>query len=407
MPISSMSGSVMPRSRQAYLVLVFSLFLATMCADTVILPATLPVITHELGLAPHCAGYLILAYGLALAAASVIWNQKRDKRNGIWIGGAIFTLGTICSGAAVDFYTMSAARVFCGIGVALVVVSELDLTRYFLEPQTGPMALGILFSMSHIGYMIGGPLAGLSVMDGHWRLSFFVIAFIGLSLTLLLRPYSLGLGGQLPGLPDQESWRLRDGPAVLGRLRACYVLQGAVRACLAAVTSFLGLRLIQEYRLSPFESGQIYFLMYLLTFGAAAWTGATVSKWGRGRNLIILCGITLAMMVLTLFGLAVASETKTFLILTGLLTVGGAILEMALYTMVFQAERGRLIIWVTISLAFGGLGTGIGAAGAAVGFRLASFPGIALAGIFFAGLAGAMIWRWWRVDMEGAGVSAT
>ncbi|MBF0496470.1 MAG: hypothetical protein HQK58_07835, partial [Deltaproteobacteria bacterium] len=217
---------------------------------------------------------------------------------------------------------------------------------------------------------------------------------------------SLGLGG-LPGLPDQELWRFRDVLAILGRLRPYYVLQGTVRACLAAVTSFLGLWLIQEYRLSPFESGQFFFLMYLVTFGAAAWTGAAVSKWGRGRNLIILGGVTLTMIVSTLLGLAVAADTKAFLVLTGLFTIGGAILEMALYTMVFQAERGRLITWVTISLAFGGLGTGIGATGAAVGVRLASFAGIALAGLFFAGLAGVMIWRWWRLDMEEPGVSAT
>jgi EmrB/QacA subfamily drug resistance transporter len=157
--------------------------------DASIVGLSLPAIAKAFGTpVGHRVEWVIIAYLVVVAALLISFGRLSDvvSRGPLWITGlAIFTLGSALSGMAPSLDLLIAARMFQGIGGALVVATGVAiLGDTFLSDQRG-IALGIVGMASALSSCVG-PILGGTINDHlNWRLIFFITVPIGIAAIFL------------------------------------------------------------------------------------------------------------------------------------------------------------------------------------------------------------------------------
>jgi MFS transporter, DHA2 family, methylenomycin A resistance protein len=152
--------------------------------DTSIVNVALPRISTSL--ATEIAGlqWVMNAYTLAFASMLLTGGTLGDRwgaRNVYLVGLGLFTLASTICGLADNLPALIAARVFQGMGAAMLVPCSLKLINAtFTHPERRARAVGIWVGCGGVA-MAAGPLVGgvlIHVFD--WRSIFFVNVPIGL-----------------------------------------------------------------------------------------------------------------------------------------------------------------------------------------------------------------------------------
>src|SRR5260370_31705586 len=104
----------------------------------------------------------------------------------IWLAGlAIFTIGSALSGAAPSLGILIAARLFQGLGGALIfAVNVALLTSVFPASERG-RALGLNAVVVALGISAGPTIGGIITQNFTWPLSFYVNLPFGILLFFL------------------------------------------------------------------------------------------------------------------------------------------------------------------------------------------------------------------------------
>ena len=341
--------------------------------DGTVLATSLPAIARDFGQDPIVLKLALTSYMLTLAVfipASGWVADKLGARTVFCSAIAVFTLGSMLCGAADSLSTLIAARVFQGLGGAMMVpVGRLVLLRSVPKSEM-VNSLAYLTVPALIGPVVGPPLGGFITTYFHWRWIFWInvpIGVIGIALALRfihnIREQDVGpfdfKGFALSGLgllslifgmtivgrglvPPLAVAGLVLGGAALLALYAAHARRepnaildlsllnfptffaGVVggflfRLGIGAIPFLLPLLLQIGFGLSPFESGS-------LTFAAAA--GAMAMKFSAStlirrfgfRRILIFNGL-LSAVFLASYGLVQAS-TPHWLLLAGLLAGG-------------------------------------------------------------------------------------
>ena len=402
------------------LIVATALFMENM--DGTVLATSLPAIAHDLQQDPIVLKLALTSYMLTLAVfipASGWVADKLGARTVFCSAIVIFTLGSILCGASSSLPELIGARVFQGLGGAMMVpVGRLVLLRS--TPKSDMVnALAYLTVPALIGPVIGPPLGGFITTYFHWRWIFWInlpIGLIGLALSLrfienireqdvgrfdfkgfflsgaglLALIFGLTLIGSGLAPPGVIAGLIVGGFAMLiayigharrdpdalidiGLLKMQTFFAGVVggflfRLGIGAIPFLLPLLLQIGFGLSPFESGS-------LTFAAAAgamamkFTAARIlRRWGFRRVLIFNGLISAAF--LASYGL-VTAQTPHWLLVVGLLAGGFfrslefTALNALIYSDVDQARMSRATSFASVAQQMSGV-VGVAVAAASV-----------------------------------------
>ncbi|UOQ56761.1 MFS transporter [Leucobacter allii] len=156
------------------------------------------------------------------------WSDRSGPRGPLFAAVALFLLGLVVSGIAVDMDVFIAGRLIQGLGVGGQTVS-----LYVLIARVYPRELhGRIFAAFAAAWvvpsMVGPALAGAAAQFLHWRWAFLgVAALTALSFLLLaaqLRGVSMNRSGETARDPSRDIPSLR---AIGGRLLLSIVVAGA------------------------------------------------------------------------------------------------------------------------------------------------------------------------------------
>ena len=386
------------------LIIATALFMENM--DGTVLSTSLPAIAADLHRDPIALKLALTSYMLTLAVfipASGWVADRLGARTVFCSAIVVFTLGSISCGASSTLAELIAARVFQGLGGAMMVpVGRLVLLRSVPKSEMVD-SLAYLTIPALLGPVMGPPLGGFITTYFHWRWIFWInvpIGVLGVALTLRfianvrerdVAPFDMkgfllsgpGLLGLVSGLSVigrgvapwsvvaaliagglillalyvRHARRTPDAILDLDLLRLPTFFAGVAggflfRLGIGAIPFLMPLLLQIGFGLSPFESGS-------LTFAAAA--GAMVMKFTASRLIrrfgfraILVGNAVISAAFLASYGF-IGAHTAHALIFLGLL-IGGFFRSLEFtalnaigYADVAQARMSRATSFASVS----------------------------------------------------------
>ena len=168
------------------LIIATALFMENM--DGTVISTSLPAIALDLHQDPIVLKLALTSYMLTLAVfiPASGWVADRFGARTVFCSAiVIFTLGSILCGASSSLATLIAARVFQGLGGAMMVpVGRLVLLRSVAKSDL-VSAMAYLTVPALIGPVAGPPLGGFITTYFHWRWIFWINVPIGILGVLL------------------------------------------------------------------------------------------------------------------------------------------------------------------------------------------------------------------------------
>jgi len=352
-------------------IIATALFMENM--DGTVLSTSLPAIARDLGQDPIVLKLALTSYMLTLAVfipASGWVADKLGARSVFCAAIVVFSLGSILCGASTSLTTLVAARVFQGLGGAMMVpVGRLVLLRS--TPKSDMVnALAYLTVPALIGPVVGPPLGGFITTYFHWRWIFWINVPIGVAGVLLSLKFidnvrerdvprfdhkgfflsgagllSLVFGLTVAGVPFVPRpldaalmiagfvmlWLYiaharRDPEAIIDinllgiRTFFAGVVGGFLfRIGIGALPFLLPLLLQIGFGLTPFESGSLTFVASAGAMAMKFSASAILRRWGFRR--VLLVNGVISVLFLASCGLFTAA-TPHWLLLTALLAGG-------------------------------------------------------------------------------------
>ena len=170
------------------LIIATALFMENM--DGTVISTSLPAIALDLHQDPIVLKLALTSYMLTLAVfiPASGWVADRFGARTVFCSAiVVFTLGSILCGASSSLATLIAARVFQGLGGAMMVpVGRLVLLRT-VQKSDLVSAMAYLTVPALIGPVAGPPLGGFITTYFHWRWIFWInvpIGILGILLSL-------------------------------------------------------------------------------------------------------------------------------------------------------------------------------------------------------------------------------
>ena len=170
------------------LIVATALFMENM--DGTVISTSLPAIAHDLHQDPIVLKLALTSYMLTLAVfiPASGWVADRFGARTVFCSAiVVFTVGSILCGASTSLETLIGARVFQGLGGAMMVpVGRLVLLRS-VEKSDLVDALAYLTVPALLGPVAGPPLGGFITTYFNWRWIFWInvpIGALGIALSL-------------------------------------------------------------------------------------------------------------------------------------------------------------------------------------------------------------------------------
>ena len=261
-----------------------------------------------------------LVYGIA--GIPLGWLADRWSRRNMIVGGIVlWSLATVACGLAHSYAELFAARIFVGLGEAVLSPAAISLISDYFPPQRRGTAVGFFLA----GIAIG---AGGSIVIGGLALSAVESGFFGTDLpawrlVLLL----IGAPGLLWGLllfairePERRTEELAEsgGPRQMAgwqRLAPLYAAVALASLVDNAVGAWSPSLLIRQFSLEPAAVGVTLGLLLVVGFGVGVLAGGMLADWaGSARGKIRVC---LAAALLILPDSALLLSDRLFLVEAG------------------------------------------------------------------------------------------
>ncbi|HEY0951661.1 MFS transporter [Nocardioides sp.] len=194
--------------------------------DATILSVALATLGDELEATTGQLQWFVTAYALAFAAAMIPAGILGDRwgRRRVLLGAlVVFGLGSVACAAATGPISFIAARVVLGVGAAAIVPMALAATPYLFSEAERPRALGVLMSVTMLGFPLGPLLGGWLLTHAWWGWVFLInvpVVAIALVALVALMPESRGA----------RAGRVDVGGAVLSAVALTVLSYGVIEA---------------------------------------------------------------------------------------------------------------------------------------------------------------------------------
>lgn len=269
--------------------------------------AVLPALSQmgsELGAAQETDAQLIISvlFG-GLGVGQLVWGPLSDatgRKRAIYVGIAIFLLGSFISLVATDFATMLIGRGLQGFGAAASRIVTVAIIRDSLSGRAMARVMSFIMAV-FIFVPILAPMLGQAILYvGDWRLIF--VSFIALALVAV---FWFGVR-QPESLTPERRKPMRPGPILAGMKAAAMhrTTLGYTIATGFIFAPFLAyLSSSQQVFQVQYDTGEafvLYFALGAATIGASSvLNGKIVMRYGMRRLLrIALAGQVLASLVM-------------------------------------------------------------------------------------------------------------
>jgi EmrB/QacA subfamily drug resistance transporter len=177
--------------------------------DSTVVALALPSIREDVGASAEGLQWMMNGYLLAITVCVVTAGRLGDmfgRKRVFLVGIAVFTVGSVVSGAAGDQETLIIGRVLQGIGAAPMLSLSLAIVCNVFPGDEQARALGIWAGISAVALALG-PFLGGALVELDWRVIFWVnlpIAIAGALITVRAAPESTdpaaGTHVDVPGL---------------------------------------------------------------------------------------------------------------------------------------------------------------------------------------------------------------
>lgn len=266
----------------------------------------LPEVSADLGVSIPVAGYLVTGYALGVmfgAPLMTVLGTKISRKRMLMLLMGLFIAGNLLSALAPNFSVMLIGRVVASLahgaffGIGSVVAAEL------VAPEKKAGAIAMMFTGLTVANVVGVPLGTFIGQHAGWRITFAVVAALGV----------VGLAGVarlVPDLPKQEGVRLRHELAVFKNAQVVLAMAMTVLGfggVFAAITYIAPM----ATNVTGFADGSVTWLLVLFGLGMVA--GNLVGGRYADRALMPMLYVSLGALalVLALFTLTAHNKALT------------------------------------------------------------------------------------------------
>ncbi|MCF7700429.1 multidrug effflux MFS transporter [Loktanella sp. M215] len=345
------------------------------------LPA-MPALAASLGVSETAAQMTLTSYFVAFGLAQLIygpWSDQAGRKRPLFVGLAIFILGSVVAAMAPTIGTLVAARAVQGIGGAVLMVVPRAVIRDMHTGTAATKMMALVMLVISVSPMLA-PLAGSGLIQlGDWRLIFWVlcgVAAIALLITGFALPETLAVEKRQPihfGSLIAGSKVLLTDPVFMGLT----FIGGFGMASFFVFIASAAFVYVQQFGLSPTGFSLAFAINAVGFFSASQGAGPLGERFGivplMRWGVIGFAGFTLALLALTLAGFV------SFYLIVAMLFLANACLGVVIPTTMVMAldAHGRIA----------GLASSLGGTLQ----MLAGGVMIALTGLFFDGTALPMV----------------
>jgi MFS family permease len=239
--------------------------------------------------------------------------DRISRRNLIFAGVSVWSLGTIACGFSHNFGEIFASRIVVGLGEAALSPAAISLISDYFPPSRRGTAVGFFLSGiamgSGVAILIGGgvlhaielgalaatPLAGYAP----WRMVLLVIGGPGLlwamAILLIREPVRHSAEGEsAAGAADGNTWRATPW----GRVVPIYVVLAAASFVDNAVGAWAPTLLIRDFGKDPAQIGVELGLLLTIGFGGGVLIGGALADragarggWPRKLRVCLVSGL--------------------------------------------------------------------------------------------------------------------
>ncbi len=249
-----------------YMVFMLALMSMLCTIDRSLVSVLAEPIKHEFALSDTQLGLLTgLVFALAYSAAGIPVGLLLDRYNRTRVVAlllAIWSSLTAFTGLVTSWLALILARAGVGAAESGASPAAVSLIADYFPKEKRGSAMGIFYSNTPIGTMLGFGIGGLLAAAYGWRAVFFIFGIPGILLALLLvASVREPRRGQYDGYDAQaaaDRYRLKDAFAALVRVRPLlWLMLGAVSVVLAmaGLSAFMVPFMIRVHGMSVDEAG--------------------------------------------------------------------------------------------------------------------------------------------------------
>lgn len=180
------------RQKLLFVVIAISIFMDSF--DGSIVNVALPVMADDFGTDAGTIAWVSITYFLMMAGLLMIFGKlaERGYIHKVFIGGfTIFIVGSVICGFSPDLSVLLGARIFQGIGAAMIAAAAPILCVLCLPGEILGLSLGVITMASSIGCAAGPALGGILTHYFSWHWIFLInipIGIIAIPFALMVVP---------------------------------------------------------------------------------------------------------------------------------------------------------------------------------------------------------------------------
>lgn len=380
------------------------LLVFSVTSQTLIMAPLLPRIAEQLRVPEGQLGALVTGYALAVAAVALIAGPVSDRvgrRRMLLAGAAAMTIALALHAVATGFGSLLAVRTLAGAAGGLLTGGTAAYIGDAFPQRRRGWANGWVMSGMAAGQIVGIPLGALLAAGAGFRLP-----FLGFAATMALA--CIGIWRWVPQPPVQ---RYAGSVNPLGMLRR-YAAMVAQPRIAAAVVSFFGIFLATslyvlflpvwlegERGASAAQVALLFALGGVATVVVGPRAGRLSDRIGRKR-LVIGTSLALAPVMAATPPLVrgMMGAYVLFFVVMALMAARTSPFQALLSEIVPDEERGSLM---SLSMAAGQGGAGIGGAVAGSAYALYGYPANTLLAAGVVLVIAFLVWRWLPETLPG------
>ncbi|MFJ6700387.1 MFS transporter [Streptomyces sp. NPDC091272] len=263
----------------------------------------LPDVAADFGVSVPTAGFLVTGYALGVmfgAPLMTVLGTKISRKNMLMLLMGLFIVGNVVSAVAPSFSVMLIGRVVASLahgaffGIGSVVAAEL------VAPEKKAGAISMMFTGLTVANVVGVPLGTFVGQSAGWRVTFFLVAALGL-LGLL------GIAKLVPDVPKAQGVRLRHEVAAFKNVQ---VLLAMAMTVLGFGGVFAAITYIAPMMTDVTGYAQSSVTWLLVLFGLGMVTGNLIGGRFADRKLMPLLFTALGGLAVVLALFTVGAQNK-------------------------------------------------------------------------------------------------
>lgn len=194
--------------QKRYWVVVGTFLLAMLLyIDRIMISVAKPEVTNDLALSDKQMGWILSIFSLGYALFQVPTGLLADKigaRKTLTYIVTIWSLFTATTGLAWNFMSMMLIRFLFGAGEAGAYPSMNKAVFSWIPQKERGTVIGINFSAGRLGAAFALPLVAFLIQFFGWKMSFFVLGFIGIFWAMIWFYYFRDEPIEIKSISDEE-----------------------------------------------------------------------------------------------------------------------------------------------------------------------------------------------------------